>query len=206
MELDRAALERLKAGVMACPALDKIVTKGDKEEIFQSLLDRAGSLTWNKRWVPVAIGTKEEMEVAAAWWRKLKLTEDLMVEANVVPAPMLRTTLGGGRRIGIMPWSYKSMAEELSTLYTNIYHDLHKQGKYHMLPHLDQGELLQINTHGMRRGADAEAVALAPKSGATADDINMVFRWKLSELSNDMRLRYRGNAGAELKLNVLKWM
>jgi hypothetical protein len=75
-----------------------------------------------------------------------------------------------------------------------------------MLPHLDQGELLQINTHGMRRGADAEAVALAPKSGATADDINMVFRWKLSELSNDMRLRYRGNAGAELKLNVLKWM
>jgi hypothetical protein len=34
----------------------------------------------------------------------------------------------------------------------------------------------------------------------------MVFRWKLSELSNDMRLRYRGNAGAELKLNVLKWM
>ena len=46
---------------------------------------------------------------------------------------------------------------------------------------------------------------LQQKSQASDDDINMVFRWKLKELSADMRTRYRGTVGARLKLRVNEW-
>ena len=192
----------LEAAVGDCPWVGKCVAKEDRKELIAAMRSRAKTQHGGKQWAPVAIGTLAEMEQARAAWSEKCFSNGRHFEVNVVPAPMLRATFGRGSRPGIMPWSYSSMEEEFSNTFASVYVALREANKHAKLPHLDAGEKLRLNTHSMRAGADAEAMAQASRSGATEDDINLVFRWKLAELSQEMRLRYRGNPGALLKLRV----
>ena len=194
----------LQTLIGSCPYVAEVVEVGDRQKHFRDIKARAESVKSGCSWAPVVIGTKDMMEKAQVWWSSKKFGNGRALETSIVPAPMLRATVGSGRRPGIMPWAQKTMEEEFSAAFLLAYNTLKDAGRHELLPVIEQGEKLKLNTHGMRRGADDEAVELMAKSGATADDINMVFRWKLNEINRDMRLRYRGRAGIKLKLNVMR--
>ena len=201
---DLAAME---AAVGACPAVARCVAPQDRKEFIQSMKARAKSTKGVERWAPVAIGTKAEMEEVIGWWKeKVFPSTGRNMEMSVVDAPMLRTTFGRGARAGVMPWSYAAMQDEFSTTFSTVYMDLKERKEFDKLPLVGPGQKVKLGTHCMRIGADAEAVELQAVSGATDTDINMVFRWKLNQIKEEMKERYRGFIGLKLLLRVLEYM
>jgi hypothetical protein len=192
----------IEAAIGECPYVANCVGVGDRKEMVADLKERAKHKQADKHWAPLAIGRYADMQKAKEAWGERLLANGQKMDVSVVPAPMLRNTFGRGKRPGLTPWDYSTMEAEFSSTFANVYAKLKARGEYQALPTVARGELIKLTTHSMRRGADAEAVELQGKSGATDEDINLVFRWKLKEMSTDMRIRYRGTLGARLKLRV----
>jgi hypothetical protein len=197
-----ADVARIEAAIADCPYVAKCVDVGDRKEMVADLKARVKHKQADKHWAPIAIGRQADMQKAAEAWGERLLASGKKMDVSVVPAPMLRNTFGRGKRPGLTPWDYSTMETEFSAKFATVYEELKARGSYQDLPTVARGELIKLTSHSMRRGADAEAVELQGKSQATDDDINMVFRWKLKELSAEMRTRYRGTVGARLKLRV----
>ena len=108
--------------------------------------------------------------------------------ANVVPGPLIRAT--NGNKLTHMPYSPGSTHVHLVPAMIKAHERVKASGQAD--PEYDEttDPDPKFGNHSNRRHADRVALRNAAKTGATKDDINFFFGWKLKKMAEDMRLHY----------------
>lgn len=141
----------------------------------------------HEKFVNVAGGKKSGQEVRLAYeWMRRKGWQRF---TDVVKGPLVRTT--SGYSITQMPLSTAAADNHILTAMKAVY-------KHHLDTGIVDNELAtrggvpKFTQHSLRRKADEVAVNTQNRSGATDDDINFLFGWRLKDLAEEMLKWYAG--------------
>jgi hypothetical protein len=177
------------------------ISKEEVDPLIQAALERRQHGTVGARFLVVADGTGQEVDKLEAWWglhgtRKGKGRWAVRRTGGAV----LRATRCQGSKRSKMPVSSATMAGMLKTRLTKAHELSRGSGRGH-----SEWRPIKLASHSMRRGADQKAQALRGKSGASEEEIDLHFRWRIKELDSVMQKRYEGRKAAEARLRVTLW-
>ena len=163
-----------------------VLAKGS--ESYARSKRQAASLGEHEKFVNICGGRKmsQEIKLAVEWMHAKGWSRFV----DVVKGPLIRATRG--YTITHMPLSTDSADLQLLDALWAAQAEIEKDGFVDPELDVEPGGKPRFSQHSFRRYADRRAALTASTTGATSEDINFFFGWRLKELKAEMQKWYAG--------------
>jgi hypothetical protein len=183
-------------------ARERHAASGSMDKRYVNVLGgRGGRLVENDRGQMVWVGTDERLGRVVDELRRAGFDEEDRVA--IVPGPLIRATARVGTVATHMPWVPSSSYKGLHLMLDEAYRAANADGPD---PELDlQGLASPLwGHHSFRRGADTIARKTMQLTGATEQDIDLVFGWMEAMYSARMQIHYESRFDRDRRAAVTR--